>query len=45
VPTFEPTTPHYGLVYRVYSPQATSNDTLVSGEIYVRYTVQFRQAK
>jgi len=40
-----PSTPHYGLVYRVYSPQATSNDTLVAGEIYVRYHVQFRQAK
>jgi len=43
--TTTPTTPHYGLMYRIYSPQATSNDTLVAGEIYVRYTIQFRQAK
>jgi len=43
--TSTPATPHYGLIYRVYSPQATSADQLVTGEVYVRYYVEFRQAK
>ena len=35
--------PHYGVKFRVYSPQATSNDTLTTGEIYVQYIIEFRQ--
>lgn len=42
--TSQPTTPHQGLAFRIYSPQATSNDGFACGEVYVKYTVQFRSA-
>lgn len=40
--TSQPTVPHSGLAWRLYNPQATSNDGLVGGEIYCRFSVQFR---